>query len=123
MIKNQTLDVVYEWLLRRNLSEALAAMEWYLSTHSGEQNADRLYAIQADFQLMADYWKRGFKDPQLPHLYDNLLRRLYVFYADTARRYRINHSSYLLSAPYLLSCYGEFDGILLATLKRFVYTV
>ena len=97
MTKNQTLDVVYEWLLRRNLSEALAAMNWYLSTHSGEQDTDRLYAIQADFLLMADYWKRGFKDPQLPQLYDNLLRRLYVLYADTARRYQIKCSSYLLS--------------------------
>ena len=73
---NHALDAVYEWLLRRNLSKALTAMESYLSSYSATQDGDRLYAIQADFQLMTDYWKRGFKDPQLPHLYDNLLRRL-----------------------------------------------
>jgi tetratricopeptide (TPR) repeat protein len=103
MTKNHTLDVVYEWLLRRNLSEALAAMEGYLSSYSGAQDVDRLYAIQADFQLMSDYWKRGFKDPQLPHLYDNLLRRLYVLYADTAMSYQIKHSVYLSSVHARLS--------------------
>ena len=95
MTKNSALDIVYEWLLKRNLSEALLAMEGYLSSYSGPQEADRLYAIKADFQLMSDYWKRGFKDPQLPNLYDSLLRRLYVLYADAAMSYQIKHSAYL----------------------------
>ena len=95
MTKNSALDIVYEWLLKRNLSEALLAMEGYLSSYSGPQEADRLYAIKADFQLMSDYWKRGFKDPQLPNLYDSLLRRLYVLYADAAMSYQIKHSVYL----------------------------
>ena len=95
MTKNSALDIVYEWLLKRNLSEALQAMEGYFSSYSGPQEADRLYAIKADFQLMLDYWKRGFKDPQLPNLYDTLLRRLYVLYADAAMSYQIKHSAYL----------------------------
>ena len=95
MTKNSALDIVYEWLLKRNLSEALQAMEGYFSSYSGPQEADRLYAIKADFQLMLDYWKRGFKDPQLPNLYDTLLRRLYVLYADAAMSYQIKHSVYL----------------------------
>ena len=97
MTKNRALDAVYEWLLKRNLSEALAAMESYVSSYSGAQDADRLYAIKADFQLMSDYWKRGFKDPQLPNLYDSLLRRLYVLYADADMSYQIKHSAYLSS--------------------------
>ena len=103
MTKNRALDTVYQWLLRRNLSEALTAMEGYLSSYSGAQDADRLYAIQADFQLMSDYWKRGFKDPQLSHLYDNLLHRLYVLYADVAMSYQIKHSAYLSSIHTRLS--------------------
>lgn len=103
MTKNSALDAVYDRLLKRNLSEALMAMEGYYATYSGPQDADRLYAIQADFQLMSDYWKRGFKDPQLPHLYDNLLRRLYVLYADAAMSYRIKHSPYLSSVNARLS--------------------
>ena len=86
MTKNQSLDAVYDSLLKRNLSDALQAMAGYFSLYSGGQDVDRLYTIQADFQLMADYWKRGFKDPQLSQLYNNLLRRLYVLYADAAMR-------------------------------------
>lgn len=94
MTDNRALDAVYKWLLKRNLSEALTAMESYLSSYSGTNDVDRLYAIKADFQLMSDYWKRGFKDPQLPQLYDSLLRRLYVLYADAAMTYQIKHSAY-----------------------------
>ena len=95
MTDNRALDAVYKWLLKRNLSEALTAMESYLSSYSGTNDVDRMYAIKADFQLMSDYWKRGFKDPQLPQLYDSLLRRLYVLYADAAMTYQIKHSAYL----------------------------
>lgn len=101
MTENRTLDYVYEWLLRRNLSEALAAMMNYQASYAGNQDMDRLYAINADFQLMADYWKRGFKDPQLPSLYDSLLHRLYVLYADAYLSYQIKHSPYL---PTINSC-------------------
>jgi hypothetical protein len=97
MTKNQSLDAVYDSLLKRNLSDALQAMAGYFSLYSGGQDVDRLYTIQADFQLMADYWKRGFKDPQLSQLYNNLLRRLYVLYADAAMRYEIKHTAYLSS--------------------------
>jgi len=103
MTGNHALDTVYNWLLKRNLSEALTAMESYLSSYSGARDADRLYAIKADFQLMADYWKRGFKDPQLSSLYDSLLRRLYVLYADVALNDHIKHSPYLSSINARLS--------------------
>lgn len=94
MTDNQALHTVYDWLLDKNLSEALTAMESYLSSYSGTNDVDRLYAIKADFQLMSDYWKRGFKDPQLPYLYNSLLRRLYVLYADAAMTYQIKHSTF-----------------------------
>ena len=46
---------------------------------------------------MADYWKRGFKDPQLPALYQSLLQRLYVLCANISRSYAIGHNSFLSS--------------------------
>ena len=95
MKENQALEALYVCLTHRQLSQALTLMENYLSTYSGGPDADRLYAIKADFQLMADYWKRGFKDPQLTQLYDNLLRRLYVLYAEVEMSYQIKHSVYL----------------------------
>ena len=103
MAENQTLEEVYICLAERNLSQALMAMEVFISSYAGPGDAERLYAIQADLQLMSDYWKRGFKDPQLPNLYDNLLRRLYVLYTDVALAYQMKHSTYLTDVNARLS--------------------
>ena len=103
MAENQTLEEVYVCLTERNLSQALMAMEVFISSYAGPGDAERLYAIQADLQLMSDYWKRGFKDPQLPNLYDNLLRRLYVLYTDVALAYQMKHSTYLTDVNARLS--------------------
>ena len=75
-MENNDLTTVYEELIEGNLSEAMAAMEVYLSKYKNQAYSVRLYAIQADFQRMADYWKQGYKDPQLPSLYSQLLHRL-----------------------------------------------
>ena len=74
------LNDVYRRLLNRNLSGSLDAMEIYLSIHSIDNSRDRLYAIRSDFQLMTDYWKRGYKDQQATSLYENLLHRMYALY-------------------------------------------
>ena len=97
MIENETLQEVYASLLRRDLSSALSQMEAYLSTRPRQNDAHRLETVRADFQLMTDYWKRGFRDPQLPALYESLLRRMYVLYANAALAYSIGRSSYLSS--------------------------
>ena len=96
-MENNDLTTVYEELIEGNLSEAMAAMEVYLSKYKNQAYSVRLYAIQADFQRMADYWKQGYKDPQLPSLYSQLLHRLYVIYADAALNHAINNSSFLSS--------------------------
>ena len=97
MEENEGLRMVRKHLLDRNLTDAISEMEAYLSSRRQQKDGDRLYAIRSDFQLMADYWKRGYKDPQLEGLYNNLLRRLYVLYADTALNYGVGRSSFLSS--------------------------
>ena len=77
---NNNLQEVYDYLLNKNLSGALDAMEIYLSIHPLDINRDRLYAIRSDFQLMTDYWKRGYKDQQATTLYENLLRDVRPLY-------------------------------------------
>ena len=69
----------------------------FLATHPHQVNSDRLHAIRTDLQLMADYWKRGFKDPQLPSLYQKLMQRMYVLCANIRMQYNISQSSYLTS--------------------------
>lgn len=97
MIQNEALDTIIDKLLDRNLGEAIVEMENFLSVHPHQINSDRLHAIKTDYQMMADYWRRGFKDPQLPDLYDNLLRRMYVLYANIVNNYMVRHTPFLKS--------------------------
>ena len=122
MAENQTLEEVYVCLTERNLSQALMAMEVFISSYAGPGDAERLYAIQSDLQLMSDYWKRGFKDPQLPNLYDTLLRRLYVLYTDVALAYRMKHSTYLtdVNARLTLTTHDWSVQVLKEALEEYV---
>lgn len=97
MVTHQSLEEVFSCLKSRNLSAAIVALEAFLSVHPHQVNSDRLHAVRADYQLMADYWKRGFKDPQLPALYQTLLQRMYVLCANISKHYGLGHSSFLSS--------------------------
>ena len=97
MVENESLNIVWEHLIERNLTGSITAMEAYLSARRQQADSDRLFAIRTDFELMADYWKRGFKDPQLQTLFDNLLGRLYVLYANAAQSFSVGNSSFLSS--------------------------
>ena len=96
-MKNEALDNILDCLTDRNLGKAIVAADIFLSVHPNQINSDRLHAVRTDYQLMADYWKRGFKDPQLPALYQSLLQRLYVLCANISRSYAIGHNSFLSS--------------------------
>ena len=96
-MKNEALNDIYEHLIDRDLSGAFVAMDAYLSARAPGNDMLRFEAIRSDFQLMTDYWKRGYKDPQLQALYDNLLRRMYVLYANVALGNAVGKSSFLSS--------------------------
>ena len=96
-MENGDLKAVYTSLCQRDLSGAVTAMGIYLSKRHNEADQDRLYAIRSDFQLMTDYWKRGFKDPQLPSLYMTLLHRMYGLYAQVELNDEVGQSSFLSS--------------------------
>ena len=100
MVQNEALNLILTSLLRRDLGEAITATDNFLAIHPHQVNIDRLFAIRTDYQLMADYWRRGFKDPQLPSLYDTLLKRMYVLYANIANAYNIRHTPLLSSLYY-----------------------
>ena len=81
----------------RDLWQAIKHMENYLALHPHQINSDRLFAIKTDYQMMMEYWRNGFKDPQVPQLYEKLLHRMYVLYANVATNARILQSPLLAS--------------------------
>ena len=97
MKQDLTLYKIYDDLSMRDLKRAIKGMENYLAIHPHQINSDRLYAIKADYQVMIDYWRNGYKDPQLPQLYEKLLYRMYTLYANVATNARVLHSPLLSS--------------------------
>jgi len=95
MTEHKNLQDVYEHLLNRNLSGAIDAMRIFHSVRFRGSDTETLNAIVDDFQLMADYWKKGYKDPQAETLYGNLLKRMYNLYVYECLAYEIGNSSFL----------------------------
>jgi hypothetical protein len=100
MAKNQALLLIEDGLLTRNLGMAITATDNFLAVHPHQIDTDRLFAIKTDYRLMTDYWRRGFKDPQLGELYNTLLKRMYVLYANIANAYSIRHTPLLSTLSY-----------------------
>ncbi len=76
-------------LHRGNVGLAIAEMETYLAAYPQVQSSERLNGIKAEYELMADYWRRGVNDPQLDQLYSHLLQRVYVLFANIASYHRV----------------------------------
>ena len=97
MIVNEALTTIISTILDRQLGKAIAHLENYFYTFIQPQAAEQLAEIKADYQLMGDYWLKGYNDPQREQLYDQLLRRMYVLTTNVYIRYAIRYSSYVSS--------------------------
>ena len=90
------LERVFKRLRNGNVGLAISEMETYLAAFPQPQTSDRLNGIKAEYELMVDYWRRGMADPHLDQLYQHLLQRVYVLYANVAAHAYIVYTSTLL---------------------------
>ena len=95
MKKNETLNEILELVLSRQLGKSIDALENYLLTHPQQSDMDALVSLRDDYRLMADYWQRGFGDPQREQVYDQLLRRMYVLTANIITNWQLADSAFL----------------------------
>ena len=71
--------IIYETrrLIKKNLlGRALAEIEQLRDFMTYAPLFERVSKIQNDYELMVDYWKKGYPDPQRDQLYLSLLRKL-----------------------------------------------
>ena len=94
--KNDQLDNTLQLICEGKLGAAMVSIENYLYTYPHPKENERMQSINDDYKLMADYWKRGFKDPQLQQIYQRLLQRLYVVAANLAVSHCIYNASFFL---------------------------
>ena len=95
--QNETLSEAIGLILQHRLGQAVGVIENYLLTHPNQSDMERLNSLKDDYRLMADYWQRGFDDPQRTVVYNQLLRRLYVLVNNVSIRGRLNSSTFLKS--------------------------
>jgi tetratricopeptide (TPR) repeat protein len=94
---NQELDSIRQSVLRLQLGESLTQLENYLYTYPHHREKERLDGIMSDYELMCDYWRKGFNDPARADVYRQLLCRLYSLVNDIDMRYRIRNTSFVMS--------------------------
>lgn len=98
MHKNETLSQIIDLIEQRRLGRAVNALENFLLSHpSLKRDMESLMALQNDFNLMTDYWQRGFNDPEREQVYSQLLKRLYVLATNIMTRDKMANSRFLTS--------------------------
>lgn len=95
MWQNPHFNDIFLLIRSRKFSKAYALTENYLITHAQQGDREDLSRIGQDYELLTDYWRKGFDDNQRSIVYTQLLRRLYVFVANLSIHDRIEKSSLL----------------------------
>lgn len=95
MKQNDELNEILELVLNRQLGKSIDALENYFLTHPRQADMDALISLRDDYRLMADYWQRGFDDPQRETVYNQLLRRMYVITENIITNWQIAESPYM----------------------------
>ena len=96
MTSDNAIKGVLQQLKQGNLGMAIAEMEVFLAAWPQTQTAERLSDIKQQYELMVGYWRQGVADPQRQELYQRLLQRMYVLYANVAVSRRLRSSSFLV---------------------------
>ena len=95
MVHSDALRIILRCVIDGRLGVAISQLENYLYTFAQPQASAQLEEIKTDYELMADYWKKGYDDSQREQLYNQLLRRVYVLTMNQDIRYGIRNSNYI----------------------------
>ena len=86
--------MVSDALQTGNAGRAIRQMENYLAAWPEQHTAEKLAQVREDYLRMEQYWKLGGADPQREALYQHLLQRVYVLYANVMHYHRMKASPY-----------------------------
>ena len=94
MAANDNLSLVDKALRSGNCGDAIRYMRCYLSAWPEQHTAEKVTLLGEDYDRMVAYWQQGGNDPQREQLYQQLLQRMYVIYANVAHYHRMKASPY-----------------------------
>ena len=113
---NESLKLVDEALQAGNTGRAIRQMENYLAAWPEQHTAEKVAQVREDYDRMEAYWQQGGEDPQREDLYQRLLQRVYVLYANVMHYHRMKASPYQNSL-YTRVRQGQHDWSL-ATIRK-----
>lgn len=113
MEHNKELTAILDLIDRRQLRKALDALESFAYKYPEMSITPRLGDLREDYNLMADYWQRGYRDDQRSEVYDRLLRQAYSLTTDVAHEYAVAHQPFLSYASRRVRpAAGQYDTML-----------
>lgn len=92
------LDNIIKELGRKKLGYCIHSTRSFVSAHPYMMYDDELENIERDYNLMLEYMKRGFNDPQRKDIYSKLLARLYNFVSNLRIAYMAQNISFYTEA-------------------------
>lgn len=95
MQQNQTLLSIIALIQEGYMGMAIRNLENYLLTYQLQADMERLQTIKQEYDLMKDYWLKGYVDPERNQLYRQLLRRMYVLTSNMLLNDRLRSSPFL----------------------------
>lgn len=121
METNKEIEEIFSLLSDGKLRPAIDRLESFGYKYHELRVAARLEPIRSNYDLMAGYWQRGFKDASLPSVYNGLITTVYRLAADVGLAYSINHNSFLSALfrksrangrddSFLSTAIGELEG-------------
>lgn len=123
---NEEFDGIQRLLSERKLRPAIDRIESFGYKYPELRIMPQVEQLRSNYDLMASYWQRGFKDTSLDSVYDGLVMAAYRLAADAAHAHAITHSSFLTSLYRKARAGGRDDSFLslaISELEGFVSSV
>lgn len=95
MWRNNLYNDIVNQLLKHRLGKALEMLENQLLTNLYHEGLESLARLKNDYELMIDYWQKGYADKERDRLYEHLLQRLYATTANAALHDHYRSSTFL----------------------------
>lgn len=96
MQSTELLNQIILDICQCRLGSSIDALENLLLSNPKQSDMEKLVAIKNDYQLMSDYWQRGFDDPQRLQVYNQLLHRIYMLTTNVLIHEQLRSSAYMM---------------------------
>jgi len=96
MQRTELLNQIILDICQCRLGSSIDALENLLLSNPKQSDMEKLVAIKNDYQLMSDYWQRGFDDPQRLQVYNQLLHRIYMLTTNVLIHEQLRSSAYMM---------------------------